>query len=83
MSVKIKEVHCMEHSDQRVEISLTNGQELTLMVNPETGKVCLLSNEPYMIGKTVQVIQSEGPYKGMTMHLNMVDVSYYGHPFED
>lgn len=61
-------------SKQRIEIELSNGQTLTLMVNQVTGKVSVLSDNPHVIG--FQLNNEKG------LPVNVVPVNYYGYPSE-
>ena len=61
-------------STQRIEIELSNGQSLTLMVNQDTGKVSVLSDNPHVIG--FQLNNEKG------LPVNVVPVNYYGYPTE-
>jgi len=59
--------------DNRIEIKLSNGQALTLQVNPDTGKVRVLSDAPHVIGNQALDRDSGLP-------CNIVPVEYYGYP---
>ncbi len=61
-------------SDQRIEVTLTNGQSFTVMVDSETGKVSILSDSPHAIG--FQLDNEKG------LPQNVVAVNYYGYPSE-
>lgn len=58
-------------SSQRVDIRI-GGEELALMVNPETGVITLYSNQPYV--HSDEMIWNKG---------FMVRIDYFGHPYED
>lgn len=70
MKVSILENQC--YGSQRIEVSLTNGQKFTVMVNQDTGKVSLYTDSPNVIG--VQYSNVIG------LPVNAVPVEYYGYP---
>ena len=61
-------------SYQRLEVTLSNGQALTLMVDADTGKVRILSDSPHVIG--TQATGDSG------LPVNVVYVDYYGYPID-
>ena len=69
-----------DFGNNRIEVTLTNGQKLTLMVNAESGKVSILSDSPHMVGNTVDVVQKSGPWVGEAMPQNIIEVVGYGYP---
>jgi hypothetical protein len=63
------------YGDQRIEVELTNGQHLTVFVDPETGKLSILSDMPHVIG-------TQATNKTTGFPINVVPIEYYGYPSE-
>jgi hypothetical protein len=78
MKTVIESFHAF--GDQRIEVKLSNGQELTLFVDSETGKVSILAYNPHLVGELHTVVHTEGRYKGLNFSKVMAEVNHYGYP---
>jgi hypothetical protein len=71
---------CRPYGPQRIEVKLSNGQALTLMVDSDTGKLSILSDTPHMVAEHAEVVQNDGYCKGNAMPQYIVSVECYGYP---